>query len=47
MDILEKIKKVEALIERAGSDGERQSAILAKERLEKLKAKEEIEYRGF
>ncbi len=44
MDIFEKIKKVEALIERAGSEGERQSAILAKERLEKLKVGEEVEY---
>ena len=44
MDLLEKIKKVEALIERAGSEGERQSAIKAKERLEKSKTKVEIEY---
>ncbi len=35
MDILEKIRKIEALIERAGTEGERQSAILAKERLQK------------
>ena|SRR3990172_6257816 len=44
MDILELINKVEALIEHAGTDGERQSAILAKERLLKHKSKEETEY---
>ena len=44
MNIFEKIKKIEALIERAGSDGERQSAILAKERLEKFTEQEEVEY---
>ena len=44
MDILEKIKKVEALIERAGTEGERQSAILAKERLSKINQSEEREY---
>jgi len=44
MNIIEQIKKVEALIERAGTDGERQSAILAKERLLKHKREEEIEY---
>ena len=44
MDILEKIRKVEALIERAGSEGERQSAIFAKERLEKSQARAEKEY---
>lgn len=44
MNIFEKIMKVEALIERAGTEGEKQSAIFAKERLEKLKAREEIEY---
>lgn len=44
MNLQEKIKKVEALIERAGSEGERESAILAKKRLEQYKVKEEIEY---
>ena len=44
MNIIEQIKKVEALIERAGTDGEQQSAILAKERLLKHKSEEEIEY---
>ena len=44
MDILEKIQKVEALIERAATEGERQSAIRAKERLLKTKEDEEIEY---
>ena len=44
MDILDKIRKVEALIERAGTEGERQSAIQAKERLLKSKEEEEIEY---
>ena len=44
MDILEKIQKVEALIERAATDGERQSAIQAKERLLKTKEDTEIEY---
>lgn len=42
--ILEKIQKVEALIERAGTEGERQAAIHAKERLDKLKPKDEVEY---
>lgn len=42
--ILEKIQKVEALIERAGTEGERQAAIQAKERLEKLTSVAEIEY---
>ena len=44
MNVIEQIKKVEALIERAGTDGERQSAILAKERLLKHKNEEDIEY---
>jgi len=44
MNIVERMKKVEALIERAGTDGERQSAILAKERLLKHESEEEIEY---
>ncbi len=44
MDILEKIRKVEALIERAGTEGERKSAISAKERLEKSVHHEELEY---
>lgn len=43
-NILEKIQKVEALIERAGTEGKRQAAIQAKERLEKLKPKDDIEY---
>ncbi|MGA8165600.1 MAG: hypothetical protein WB791_11390 [Waddliaceae bacterium] len=33
MDLLEKIKKIEALIERASSEGERTAAELAKQRL--------------
>ena len=44
MDILDKIRKVEALIERAGTEGERESAIQAKERLLKSIEEEEIEY---
>jgi len=44
MDLLEKIRKVEALIERAGTEGEKQSAIQAKERLLKSKRDEELEY---
>ncbi|MDI6737992.1 MAG: DUF2786 domain-containing protein [Nanoarchaeota archaeon] len=44
MDILEKIQKVEALIKRAATEGERQSAIQAKERLLKTKEDTEIEY---
>lgn len=44
MEISEKIKKIEALIKRAGTEGERQAAIFAKERLEKIKHFEEIEY---
>jgi hypothetical protein len=42
--IIEKIKKIEALIERAGTEGERVSAINAKNRLEKAKSKKELEY---
>ncbi len=42
--IFDRIKKVEALIEGATSEGEKQSAILAKARLEKSIPKEEIEY---
>jgi len=44
MNIVERMNKIEALIERAGTEGERQSAILAKERLLKHKSEEEIEY---
>src|SRR3989344_7559332 len=44
MNIVERMNKIEALIERAGTGGERQSAILAKERLLKHKSEEEIEY---
>lgn len=44
MDILEKIRKVEALIERAATEGEWQSAMRAKERLLKTKEDTEIEY---
>ena len=44
MDILEKIRKIGALIERAGTEGERQSAILAKERLLKQRVETAIEY---
>lgn len=44
MDLLEKIRKVEALIERAGTEGEKQSAIQARERLLKSKHDEELEY---
>ena len=44
MDISEKMKKVEALIARAGTEGERQSAIFAKERLQKSVAEIVVEY---
>jgi methanogenic corrinoid protein MtbC1 len=45
-NLYEKIKKVEALIERASSEGERLSAINAKLRLEKTMSQEkELEYR--
>ncbi|MBI4448739.1 hypothetical protein HY641_01795 [Candidatus Woesearchaeota archaeon] len=44
MNILEKIRKVEALIERAANEGERESAIQAKLRLEKHSQSQEIEY---
>jgi len=43
--ILEKIQKIEALIEGAKSEGERLAAIGAKERLTRKKEDEEIEYR--
>jgi len=44
MDIFEKIKKIEALIERGATEGERQAAVFAKERLEKVATVEELEY---
>ncbi|MFH1637501.1 MAG: hypothetical protein ABIB71_03690 [Candidatus Woesearchaeota archaeon] len=44
MDVLDKIRKIEALIQRAATEGERQSAILARERLARIKEDEEIEY---
>ncbi len=44
MDLYEKIKKVEALIERASSEGEREAAELAKQRLKKRVDDKPIEY---
>lgn len=44
MDIFEKIRKIEALIERPGSEGELQAALLAKERLEGIGQTKAIEY---
>lgn len=38
------IRKIEALIEKGATEGERQAANLAKERLEKIRQSEEIEY---
>lgn len=43
-EILEKIKKIEALIDGARSEGERRAALLARERLFRKKDNEEIEY---
>ncbi len=43
-EILEKIKKIEALIDGARSEGERQAAFLARERLIRKQDNEEIEY---
>jgi hypothetical protein len=45
MSFSEKISKIQALIERASSEGERQAAIFAKERILKRQAQEPIEYR--
>ena len=44
MDLLEKIRKIEALIERGATEGERQAAVLARQRIEERKQTEEIEY---
>lgn len=45
MDLFEKIKKIEALIERASSEGERTAAELAKQRLKERIHDRLIEYR--
>lgn len=45
MSFSEKISKIQALIERASSEGERQAATLAKERILRRQAQEPIEYR--
>jgi len=45
MSFSEKISKIQALIERASSEGERQAAIFAKERILKRQMQEPIEYR--
>lgn len=44
MSLSEKISKIQALIERASSEGERQAAILAKERILKRQEQEPVEY---
>jgi hypothetical protein len=44
MNLLDKIQKVQALIDRASSDGERQAAELAKQRLHKKINDAPIEY---
>lgn len=45
MNLDEKIKKIEALIEKTSFDGERQAAMRAKERLKKQIKSKPIEYR--
>lgn len=45
MDLADKIRKIEALITSASSDGERRAAELAKQRLEERRASELVEYR--
>ncbi len=45
MDLYDKIRKIEALIERASSEGERQAAQQAKRRLQKRVQDSPIEYR--
>ena len=45
MDLYEKIKKIEALIERASSSGEREAARLAKLRLQDRVQDKQIEFR--
>lgn len=44
MDIIEKIRKIEALLAGAKSDGERQAAEFAKQRLQEKMAAQPIEY---
>jgi hypothetical protein len=44
MNIHEKLKKIEALIERSSFEGEREAALLAKHRLQQKAEKKTIEY---
>lgn len=45
MTFLDKLSKIEALIERSSSEGERQAAILAKERIQQRQDQHPKEYR--
>jgi hypothetical protein len=45
MEILEKLSKIQAIIERTSSEGERQAAVLAMERLLQQQKQQPKEYR--
>lgn len=45
LSLLDRLSKIEALIQRASSDGERRAAMLAKERILERKDQQPVEYR--